>query len=113
MWVNKGSFRRAAAAILLACLGISLVGQASAEYRVESNGGGQRTTATQSPALRPRTSVLVVRVYFRDIAERDRLAVELGADEVPTVDGYLTAAVGRDRYENLLVRGLKVEIDEE
>src|ERR1044071_3816388 len=33
---------------------------------------------------------LVMRVYFRDRAERDRLAQELNAEEVPTTEGYLT-----------------------
>ena len=35
-------------------------------------------------------NTLVMRVYFRDRAERDRLAQELNAEEVPTTGGYLT-----------------------
>src|SRR5438105_11742273 len=42
---------------------------------------------------------LVMRVYFRDRAERDRLAQELSAEEVPTTGGYLTVIGDRDRSE--------------
>src|SRR6266540_4808497 len=41
---------------------------------------------------------LVMRVYFRDRAERDRLAQELNAEEVPTTAGYLTIIRDRDLY---------------
>ena len=55
---------------------------------------------------------LVMRVYFRDRAERDRLAQELNAEEVPTTGGYLTVIRDRDLYYSLTARGLRVEIDE-
>src|SRR5207249_5291214 len=55
---------------------------------------------------------LVMRVYFRDRAERDRLAQELNAEEVPTTRGYLTIIRDRDLYYGLTARGLHVEIDE-
>lgn len=55
---------------------------------------------------------LVMRVYFRDRAERDRLAQELNAEEVPTTGGYLTVLGDRDLYYDLTARGLRVEIDE-
>src|SRR4029450_12503757 len=55
---------------------------------------------------------LVMRVYFRDRAERDRLAQELSAEEVPTTGGYLTVFGDRYRYYELTARGLRVEIDE-
>ncbi|HWM26692.1 MAG TPA: M14 family zinc carboxypeptidase [Chthoniobacterales bacterium] len=55
---------------------------------------------------------LVMRVYFRDRAERDRLAQELNAEEVPTTGGYLTIIRDRDLYYGLTARGLRVEIDE-
>src|SRR2546430_14996905 len=55
---------------------------------------------------------LVMRVYFRDRAERDRLAQELNAEEVLTTGGYLTVIRDRDLYYNLTARGLRVEIDE-
>src|SRR5205809_2008660 len=57
-------------------------------------------------------NTLVMRVYFRDRAERDRLAQELSAEEVPTTGGYLTVIGDRDLYHNLTARGLRVEIDE-
>src|SRR2546430_6822549 len=53
-----------------------------------------------------------MRVYFRDRAERDRLAQELNAEEVPTTGGYLTVIRDRDLYYGLTARGLHVEIDE-
>src|SRR5262245_39809024 len=55
---------------------------------------------------------LVMRVYFRDRAERDQLAQELNAEEVPTTGGYLTIIRDRDLYYGLTARGLRVEIDE-
>src|SRR5258705_7224321 len=57
-------------------------------------------------------NTLVMRVYFRDRAERDRLAQELNAEEVPTTGGYLTVIRNRDLYYGLTARGLRVEIDE-
>src|SRR5213082_4018739 len=48
---------------------------------------------------------LVMRVYFRDRAERDRLAEELNAEEVPTTGGYLTVIRDRDLYYYLTARG--------
>ena len=55
---------------------------------------------------------LVMRVYFRDRAERDRLAQELNAEEVLTTGGFLTVIRDRDLYYSLTARGLRVEIDE-
>src|SRR5438094_3521491 len=57
-------------------------------------------------------AMLLMRVYFRDRAERDRLAQELNAEEVPTTGGYLTVLGDRDLYYSLTARGLRVEIDE-
>src|SRR5215212_6997533 len=55
---------------------------------------------------------LVIRVYFRDRAERDQLAQELNPEEVPTTGGYLTVIRNRDLYYDLTARGLRAEIDE-
>ena len=41
---------------------------------------------------------LVMRVYFSDRDERDRLAQELQPEEVPTTGGYLTVIRDRDLY---------------
>jgi len=57
-------------------------------------------------------NTLVMRVYFRDRAERDRLAEELQPEEVPTTGGYLTVIRNRELYYRLIARGLRVEIDE-
>jgi carboxypeptidase T len=55
---------------------------------------------------------LVMRVYFRDRAERDQLAQELNPEEALTTGGYLTVLGDRDLYYGLMARGLRVEIDE-
>src|SRR4029077_12727217 len=55
---------------------------------------------------------LVMRVYFRDRDERDRLAQELNAEEALTTGGYLTVIRDRYLYYSLTARGLRVEIDE-
>ena len=57
-------------------------------------------------------NTLVMRIYFRDRAERDRLAQELNAEEVLTTGGYLTVIRDRELYYDLIARGLHVEIDE-
>src|SRR5206468_3770333 len=67
----------------------------------------------QANAQAQRPQVIVVRVYFRDNAERDRLAVEFGAEEVATTSGYLTVWADQATYNKLLQRGLRVEIDQE
>ena len=65
----------------------------------------------QNP-LAEKYDTLVMRVYFGDRAERDRLAQELNPEEVPTTGGYLTVIRDRDLYYGLTARGLRVEIDE-
>jgi hypothetical protein len=61
--------------------------------------------------------IVVLRIYFRDNLERDRLAVELAATEAATTQGYLTVYVGSDTYASvtasLNARGVKWEIDED
>src|SRR5687768_13095906 len=59
-----------------------------------------------------REEVLVVRVYFRDLAERDRLATELGAEEIPTTQGFLTVLTDRPSYNGFINEGLRVGIDQ-
>src|SRR6516225_6084163 len=54
--------------------------------------------------------ILVMRVYFRDRAERDQLAEELNPEEALTTGGYLTVIRDRDLYYSLTARGLHVEI---
>src|SRR5215469_1742007 len=57
-------------------------------------------------------NTLVMRVYFRDRAERAQLAQELNPEEALTTGGYLTVIRDRDLYYSLSARGLRVEIDE-
>jgi hypothetical protein len=57
--------------------------------------------------------MLVVKVYFRDAAERDKLATEFDAGENPTGNGSLTVYADRPTYQGIVARGLRVEIDEQ
>jgi carboxypeptidase T len=81
-------------------------GRSSNSQIVAENSGGDRNP------IADKYNTLVMRVYFRDRAERDRLAQELNAEEVPTTGGYLTVINNRDLYYSLTARGLRVEIDE-
>jgi hypothetical protein len=93
---------------------------ASNNHGIAMSGIALRTTTTsvQSQAtsgknpIAEKYNTLVMRVYFRDRAERDQLAQELNAEEVPTTGGYLTIIRDRDLYYDLTARGLRVEIDE-
>jgi hypothetical protein len=93
---------------------------ASNNHGIAMSGIGFRTTtaSVQSQArsgknpIAEKYDILVMRVYFRDRAERDRLAQELSAEEALTTGGYLTVIRDRDLYYGLTARGLRVEIDE-
>lgn len=113
--------------VLVALLAFSLypAGSAFAKNPDASNNHGiamsgiRTTTASVHSQARSgknpiaeKYDTLVMRVYFRDRAERDRLAQELNAEEVPTTGGYLTVIRDRDLYYGLTARGLRVEIDE-
>jgi hypothetical protein len=77
-------------------------------------GPGPVTAAFHVPAAEaPRPEVLVVRLFFHDTAERDRLATAWGADEEATGGGYLTVWADRATYDAMLAQGLRVEIDQE
>src|ERR1051325_6280277 len=54
-----------------------------------SNNHGIAMSGDKNP-IAEKYKTLVMRVYFRDREERDRLAQELTAEEVPTTGGYLT-----------------------
>jgi carboxypeptidase T len=82
--------------------------------------GGIATTAQAGvkPALSTvgaaqQEQILVLRVYFADIAERDRLATQIGAEESSTRGGYLTKWADRATYDAMLAAGLRVQIDQE
>lgn len=98
--------------------GITLAGIALAVSPKHSGGenGDARlsagATASENDSLADRYDTLVMRVYFRDLAERDQLAQELIPEEVPTTGGYLTVIRDRALYYELKRRGLRVEVDE-
>ena len=81
-------------------------GRSSNSQIVAENPGGDKNPIAE------KYDTLVMRVYFRDRAERDRLAQELGAVEAVTTGGYLTVIRDRNLYYDLIARGLRVEIDE-
>ena len=78
---------------------------------VENASVPSQARSGQNP-IAEKYDTLVMRVYFRDRAERDRLAQELKPEEVPTTGGYLTVIRDRDLFYGLTARGLRVEIDE-
>jgi hypothetical protein len=89
--------------------------QIVAENSDASNNHGASVPSQASSGTNPiaeKYNTLVMRVYFRDRAERDQLAHELNPEEVPTTGGYLTVIRDRDLYYDLTARGLRVEIDE-
>jgi Zinc carboxypeptidase len=107
------SFAFCAIGVLVALLAFSLYsgGYAFAENPDASNNHCIAAKSGKNP-IAEKYDTLVMRVYFRDRAERDRLAQELNAEEVPTTGGYLTIIGDRDMYYGLTARGLRVEIDE-
>ena len=104
---------RPASLVALAALALAIAFGGAPDSRPASAGAQTGTPASASESHDGRSQVLVMRVYFRDNAERDRLATELGADEVDTRGGYLTLWSGEAMYNRLLKRGLRVEIDHE
>lgn len=98
--------------------GITLAGIALAVSPKHSGGENGKAdvvagaTASENDSLADRYDTLVMRVYFRDLAERDQLAQELIPEEVPTTGGYLTVIRDRALYYELKRRGLRVEVDE-
>src|SRR5262245_18498561 len=98
---------------ILAVVGLAwgvLLGVGTAAGRTAPLPGAQAAAPGQgTPGRQP--EVLVLRVYFRDRFERDRLATELGAAEVATTGGFLTVWADRATYDALLARGLRVAIE--
>src|SRR3989442_1122122 len=87
-WMHKKRMlNRTLAAVLLGLLALSVT--------VSNQPGANTANAAAKPGSLPAKAVsdnksLVFRVYFRNNAERDNLAVELGAEEASTTAGYLT-----------------------
>ncbi|MDQ3929696.1 MAG: hypothetical protein M3328_11200, partial [Chloroflexota bacterium] len=78
---------------------------------IYSAGAAARIT-TQASA-QPKT--LVLKFYFRDNAERDRLANQYDVTESPTTDGYLTLWASQQTYDELRADfpTARIEIDQE
>ena len=104
---RKALFFKLLGPTLLLLLPLLLLGGSLAEAGLSPQSAEQ---ATGDQALPSR---LVVRVYFRNTAERDSLATELDALEVPTTGGYLTVVSDQTGVDLLRLRGLRVEIDAE
>src|SRR5262249_28820864 len=73
----------------------------------DSHNHGIAMSAGKNP-IAEKYDTLVMRVYFHDRAERDRLAQELSAEEALTTGGYLTVIRDRNLYYGLTARGLRV-----
>src|SRR5690242_1251371 len=109
-WMGK---KRASNRILgtlllgLLTLSVSLGGQPGANHAGAAAKPGipSGIGANQPPS--PQNEGLVFRVYFRDNAERDRLAQQLGAEESSTMGGYLMVWSDNNRYESLKKQGLR------
>ena len=68
---------------------------------------GEKVAAQQAD------DTLVLRVYFKDHAERDLLAAQLAPEEAATTGGYLTVIGDQTAFESMKARGLNVEVDTE
>ena len=93
------------AVIALLGMGFALLPSARTQAADPGNSG-----AAPQP---PRPELLVVRLYFHDQAERDRLATIWNAEEAATTGGYLTIFTDRAGYARMLKQGLRAEIDQE
>ncbi|MEO8289063.1 MAG: M14 family zinc carboxypeptidase [Chloroflexota bacterium] len=105
---NRSSVSRLFAILSMALLPLLVLGggvtnSALAETRVD--------VSIATSAAVTGSGILVLHVYFRDAAERDRLATELAAEEASTRNGYLTVIGDQPMANNLRARGLRVEVD--
>jgi carboxypeptidase T len=106
--IQNSKFKIMSAFLLLALMLGGLAGAGSGAYSANAAARVGAQTGKQ-----PQT--LVLRVYFRDNAERDRLAVEYDVTEAPTTDGYLTLWASQQTYDEIRARypTLRIEIDQE
>ena len=91
---NAKTLIRTVAALALV-LGVLAAGSPAWPHAVAAPASKEAQAAAHARPRRIRAGHLVLRVYFRDSAERDRLATELGAEEVATTGGYLTVWADR------------------
>src|SRR5688500_5150921 len=108
LFLRRLSNRIAGTLLLLSLLLVTVAGSGPAR----SHGMAAPLDAT-SLGGEARPEVLGLRVYFKDHAERDRLANEFGAAEIATTGGYLTFYTDWATHDELLRRGIRVEIDRE
>ncbi len=78
-------------AVLLVLSGLFLLPASAQQLDAPGVASDSQATSGKNP-IAEKYSTLVMRVYFRDRAERDQLAQELSAEEVPTTGGYLTVS---------------------
>src|SRR4030088_929253 len=106
--MSTGAIWRAGRRVLaLVVVTVSLVIQAPAR-----NGRtGAVSFATVASAVSKQPPVYIVRVYFNSLAERDRLASQLDAQETSTGGGYVTAIVDQTQLQALQAAGERVQID--
>ncbi|HMA33102.1 MAG TPA: M14 family zinc carboxypeptidase, partial [Chloroflexia bacterium] len=98
-------------ALVFAVLAIGLLPLSNANPPTAA--AAQQAAGTASSPTWPRPEVLVLRLYFHDRAERDRLAMQWNAEEVSTLGGYLTIWADRATYNEMLAQHLQIEIDQE
>ena len=106
MHTNKRLMRLAMFILLVPALALVLTAgnQPNASAAIDGQSG------RESAAQPEREEIVVMRVYFSDTLERDRLAVELGAEEADTRKGYLTLWADWATFADVRARGLRVEV---
>src|SRR5436189_3881823 len=87
MHTDKHLINRIIGVALLASLGFMLLGAGAVTNN--ANAAARLSNGTSDTGQQTQQSV-VLRVYFRSLAERDSLANEFGAEEVATTGGFLT-----------------------
>jgi len=89
--------------VLLVLSGASVLALGSVSYSLEGE---------SVPAVPPAEGPVVARVFFADLVDLNRLAVELDVWQVVHEAGYLAALLRPDQFTALLEAGYRVEIDE-
>ena len=107
--MQQTRLRAAIAAVTLALVAVTAT--AGPAFQAPP-GAAANAPPPQGRTVRRPTDILVVQVPFHSVAERDRLAVEWGAEEVGTSGGYLTFWTDRAGYEAMQAAGLTPTIDE-
>ncbi|HKP51078.1 MAG TPA: M14 family zinc carboxypeptidase [Chloroflexia bacterium] len=108
----RNNYRKAGsktlAALALAALFLAGLPGSGSGQQVRSNALVSSAQDSESD-----TQPLALRVYPGNDSERQALALEFGLEKVTSDSSYLPVWADRIAYNNLLARGLRVEIDEE